>query len=551
MLVQNLHYIIFIIILSAVSAFSAEPAAIDSINDTAARIKDHISYLASDELEGRGTGTAGEQKAAKYISDFLGTLNLVPIGDRNTYYQNIPMHGSVPLKSSQLHLTTETNEYKFKLHDDYLLYKSGAQTFIPASMPLVFAGYGINAPEYSYNDYLTIDVKGKVAVMLEGEPQSKNPDYFMGSSPTIHSYPEAKQRTAISQGAAGSIIISLPSKDSDKRWQHLQREFSFEDITLAYRVTGNLGILLHSSQAYKLFQGSEYSIDDIRQMVKNNSLRSFKLNSAVSFKGRFKERDFFSANIAGLLYGSDAYLKDTYLIISAHYDHLGIGAAVDNDSIYNGLSDNALGVAAVLELIKLFSEDKNQPKRSILFLFTSGEEKGLLGSVYYTDHPLVPLYKTIANVNIDGLAVFDTFKDIVGVGSELSTLGEILEAVARLKNLQVSKIPPQFLSYESFARSDQMSFAKAGIPSILIMDGLQYHNLSPDQGLHRWLEWNNTIYHTPFDDLNQPVNFAAVNQHVKFLYDFCRQLSAMEQQPQWKYRVPFRLNRLQTIAEKR
>jgi hypothetical protein len=514
-------------------------------------IEKHIKFLGSDLLEGRGTGTNGEKLAAKYIAGNLKEYSITPAGNDGNYFQHIPMHGSMPLPSSELNLFNDFNEYKFKLFKDYFLYKSGAQTFIPNPVPMVFVGYGIIAPEYDYNDYQGIDVKGKIVVFLSGEPQSDAAHYFAGKAPTIFSYPESKQRIAIGQGAVGSILIPYPFDGVEKTWAHYQKEFSFEDVTLAYRVTGHLSILLSPAHADKLFKGSKYSFTEVMTMTREHAVHSFDLGAELSFKGHFRERDFISPNVAGVIEGSDLNLKNTYILISAHYDHLGIGACVKGDSIYNGVVDNAIGTAAVLELARLFSEAEIKPKRSVIFLFVTGEEKGLLGSKYYVDHPLVPLNKTIANVNVDGLAIFDTFNNIVGVGCELSTLGEILEAVALLNGLHVSAVPPQFLNYESFARSDQMAFAQGGIPSILIMDGLNYKHLTPAEGLHHWIHWNDHIYHSPFDDLRQEINFEAVYQHTKFLFDFCYRLSNMEQQPQWKEGVPFLNKRLQTIAENR
>lgn len=514
-------------------------------------IKQHINILGSDSLQGRGTGSLGERLASEYIVQYLQTYGIIPAVNGQSYFQNIPMYGSEPLTSSKMILHTRQADYDLKLFDDYLLYKSGAQTYIPNQVPLVFVGYGIIAPEYDYNDYQSVDVTGKIVVCLNGEPEYEDPNYFKGSHPTIYSSPESKQRLAIGQGAIGSIIIPHPGNCLEEEWQRNKREFSFEDVTLAYRVTGNLSLLLCIDVAESIFDGAAYSFDQVLDMDREHALKSFELNTKISFKGQFSEREFIARNVAGMIRGSDISLSDTYLIISAHYDHLGIGFSVNGDSIYNGVGDNALGVAGVLELARLLNITKNHPRRSILFLFSTGEEKGLLGSRYYIDHPLVPLSKTVANINIDGLAIYDRFKEVVALGSDLSTLGEILEAIARLKGLHLAAVPPQFLNFESFARSDQFAFALGGIPSILISDGLNYETITPAEGLKNWFFWQDQIYHTPFDDLYQPINFRAVQQHVEFLFDFIHRLSRMEQQPQWKNGVEFRNYQLQTIAERR
>jgi hypothetical protein len=514
-------------------------------------LKNHINYLGSNELAGRATGSIGARLASDYLAKYLENSGIEPFGSEDSYFQYIPMHGSVPLTDSQLLIRTDEDSITLNLFDDYLLFKSGAQTHIPNPVSLVFVGFGIIAPEYDYNDYLNVDVKGKIAVYLSGEPEFDDPDYFAGNNLTVYSYPESKQRIAIAEGAIGSIMIGYPEDPKYSDWNRLKEEFSFEDVTLAYRVTGHLSLLLNPKQISNIFKSSPISFVESIEQIKKHQFKSFPLITKVSFKGHFREREFVDRNVVGLINGSDPELRDTYLIISAHYDHLGVGKSIHQDSIYNGVVDNALGVSALLEISRLLKNAELQPRQSVIVIFLTGEEKGLLGSQYYVDHPLVPLYKTVANVNIDGVAIFDRFNDIVGIGAEFSTLYEILEAVARVNGLHLSKIPPQFMDSESFSRSDQIAFAKGGIPSILISDGLNYKTLSPAEGLNKWINWADQVYHTPFDDLFQPLNYQAIEQHVQFLYDFCHRLSRMEQQPQWKSGVPYRNIRLRCIAEKR
>ena len=506
------------------------------------RLKAHTAYLASDQLKGRATGSEGERQAAAYIIKNLKQNGVLPFAGNGSYLQPIPMHGATVKKSSKLCILTPGDTLHPCLSNDYLLYKSGAQTYIPKPVPLVFAGYGISAPEFDYDDYRNIDVEGKIVVFFEGEPLSDDPDFFDGTQPTIYSYAESKQRTALARGAIGSILISRSDEWADKK-----QAFQFEDITLAYRVSGHLGILMHPEAAKSLFRKSYISLEQARRMARENTLYSFALRTKLMFRGRFAERDFSAANVIGYVPGK----KNEYLIISAHYDHLGVGTPVKGDSIYNGAMDNAMGVAAVLELARHFGAQKLKNRYGIIFLFVTGEEEGLLGSAYYTDHPVVPLYKTLANVNVDGLAAFDRFKKVVGVGAELSSLGAVLQKTAVQNQMSSAEIPPQFLNYESFSRSDQMSFAWAGVPSILIMDGIDYEHLSPREGLKKWLDWNKRIYHTPFDDMNQPICWAAAAQHTRFLFDFCTNLLNTDQKPRWNKDVPFYTIRLQTIAEER
>ncbi len=535
-------FIILIILLSGLSlSFTQNISKENFIN--------HIFKLGSDEFEGRGTGQPGGEKAAQYLADEFAKLNLLPVGDEGTYYQNIRMHAGKPLSSSELILHIDDKEINLKLWDDYLIYFSGEQTFIPTPLPLVFAGYGISAPEYDYNDYQSIDVEGKIVVFLDGEPLSEDESYFNGEAPTIHSYPDVKQRIALSRGARGSILIPNIS-DGAPDWNNLKNEFSFEDVSLAYSVTNNLSLIMNPKVAEILFRNSENSLQDIFRFHKNNSMKSFELSCSLTFNGSFKERDFISSNIIGMVKGSDSELNDEYLIVSAHYDHLGIGNPVDGDSIYNGVFDNAAGVSALLEIARIFTHEK-KPERSIIFILLTGEEKGLLGSIYYNDNPVVPLYKTIANINIDGIALFDNFKSIIGVGSEYSTLSSFLKETAEENNVTVTDVPEGFINFDAFSRSDQIAFASAGIPSMLIIEAPDYFSISREEGIKKFIQYSENIYHSPFDDLSQYMNMDAALQHIDIIFDMCNLLSTSEEVPEWNDNSPYLNERLRTIAEKK
>ncbi|MBI1933732.1 MAG: M20/M25/M40 family metallo-hydrolase [Ignavibacteriales bacterium] len=514
------------------------------------KFKSNIEFLGSDSLEGRETGTKGAVLAAEFITNQLAELNLKP-ATANGYYQNLPIHQSTPLKSSKLTLFNDTTKRNFIFGKDYFIYKSGEQTIIPSPLPMVFVGYGITAPEFDYNDYQNIDVEGKIVVMLSDEPYSNVENYFNGEFPTLYSYAEAKQRIAISRGASGSIIIPNSSDDRIYNWNNYQRKFEIEDMSLAYSVSSNLNLLFNNNSASALFENCQYSLNDVFEMCKQNKIKSFPLNVKLSFSGNFLERDFISYNVAAMLEGSDDILKNQYLIISAHYDHLGIGPEINGDSIYNGVADNAVGVAAVLEIARSISQMKYKPKRSIIFLFLTGEEKQLLGSSYYTDHPIVPLFKTIANVNIDGISMFDKIKSIIGIGNEFSTLQKFLQKTANDLNLTLTNIPPQFEQHESFYLSDQIAFAQAGIPSIMLMEGNDYENLNKSEGNEILINFAKNVYHTPFDDLSQKINFNAASQFIGILENFILKIANADEIPEWNENSPFKNIRLKTIAEQR
>jgi Zn-dependent M28 family amino/carboxypeptidase len=275
------------------------------------------------------------------------------------------------------------------------------------------------------------------------------------------------------------------------------------------------------------------------------------LNIKLSFKGEYVQRDFISQNVCGLLEGSDPKLKDSYIIVSAHYDHLGIGPVINGDSIYNGALDNAIGVSVLLELAKEFSLQKKLLGRSVLFLALTGEEKGLLGSSYYTDNPIVPLYKTIADINIDGVAMFRDFQSVVGVGAEYSSLANYLQETASNMNLEVDKIPPQFEVYEAFNQSDQISFAAAGVPSILVLEGIKHKSINDQLVLQAFIDYMANRYHSPFDDLSVDIDYRAAAQHTEVLFNLILSLSNSIITPEWNSGSPFVNARLRSIAEKK
>ena len=539
---------LFLVISSVIVAQVEENFSPIDLNSSAASIQKHLEVLASDIFEGRGTGTTGGDLAAKYIALEYSKYGLKPVGDETSYYQNIPMHGSFPLPSSELKVYLDSEETTLKLEKDYLIYKSGQQTFIPLPLPLVFVGYGIIAPEYDYNDYQSVDVESKIVVFLQGEPESDNPDFFNGKIPTVYSYASSKQRIAISRGAAGSILIP---DSTNLNWERQVNDFAFEDVNLAYSASNNLSILINPEMAEILFEESDYSLNQIMQMKKEKKIFSFPLKSKLTFKGEYTQRDFLSQNIAGMIEGSDPDLNQRYIIISAHYDHLGIGPPVNGDSIYNGALDNTIGVSVLLELTKSFSELNIPPKRSIIFLALTGEEKGLLGSQYYTDNPLVPLYKTLADINIDGVAMFRDFESLVGIGSEYSTLKSFLMETATHLNLTVENIPPEFNQTEAFNQSDQVSFATAGIPSILVLEGLKNKNKSREEVLNSFVDYIVNRYHTPSDDLNQKIDYVAAAQNAVVLYELTNNIANSEDTPEWDSGSPFINARLRSIAEKK
>ncbi len=537
-------------ILIAFLPLAVLPAQDGVVLISASSLEKHVRTLGSDSMEGRGTGSEGLKKAAGYITGHLKEWGLKPLGINNTFFQPVPLHGTTPLQQSELIIKKGETRHGLKLNDEYLLIKTGAQTLIPEPTQIVFVGYGIIAPEYDYDDYLNLDVSGKMVAFFDGEPHSESDDsYFEGAGRTVYSGAESKIRTALAQGAVGSIII--PNPDFTEEWPKLQRDYMSEEITLPGRVTSHLALFLSEEASRWLFKDTPFSLEELVRQERNHALQTFELEAHLTFRGKFKRRDFTSQNILALLPGSDPALRDSYLLLSAHYDHLGIGKAVEGDSIYNGVMDNAIGCAVLLEMARAFAQSGYKPRRSIIFAFWTGEEKGLLGSRFYTENNVRPLHKTIANINIDGLAALGMFKDVIAVGGELSSLGGTVLEVAAENGLAVSEIPEPLLKKESFYRSDQVALALAGVPSVAILEGFRYDNLSPEEAQSRLLDWFENIYHSPSDDLGQPINWASSERYADFLFALANRLANMQDEPQWQPGIPYKNTWLRNRAERR
>lgn len=538
-------------ILMGIFAFSFFVQELFSQKISADSIKKHLFVLGHDSLSGRGTGTKGCEKAAHYIRENLRSFGIAAAPKTMDYFQTFPLHGSKAQDDTEFKLYAPKDSYALGLQEDYVLYSGGAQTFIASPVAMIFVGYGIVAPEFDYNDYQNLDVQNAIVVFLTGEPRSNDQAYFNGDQLTEHSSFVLKQKIALSRGAKGSILLPNPNDRTMDDWYEQQRHFLFEEVRLLASPSENLNILLNPKLVPFLFTDGKYTFEEITAFDKMGIMRSFPLSLRASFQGKFLERDFLTSNLIGMVEGSDPSMKESYLLLSAHYDHLGVGKSVEGDSIYNGVVDNASGVAALLEIARSFATGQYKPKRSIVFVFLTGEERGFLGSQYYANNPVVPLYKTVANINIDGLSIFERIKSVIGVGAELSTLGSSLMTAISPLSISVEKIPQEKFRPDQFRNSDQFIFAQAGIPSILIAEGLSYETIGYNEGVERFLSWVEDRYHTPYDDLNQNINFDAAAQHTEIIRQLSEFLANTETIPTWNKDSPFLNARLRSIAEKK
>jgi Peptidase family M28 len=501
---------------------------------TVAGLRAHMAFLADDLLEGRGTGTRGYQLAANYVRAQFEEMGLKPAGGNGSYFQNVPFRRiELVQDKSSLTVTRNGSSRTLTFAKDYVMGGDPLSADTTAEGRVVFVGFGVSAPEFGYDDYAGVDVRGKIVAALYGAP-SKLP-----SAPGAHfSSTEQKLRMAAEHGAIGFISIWAGKREERtpfSEYVHYSRgpALSWLDEKglpndAQPKIRGVVRI--SSGTAAALFEGAPKSWKSALQAAENSQPQGFPLDASVSMHIVSRYSEVASPNVAAILPGSDANLKNEYVVFTAHLDHLGIGDPVKGDSIYNGAGDNASGTAALLEMARAFSELHPAPRRSLLFVAVTGEEEGLLGSDYYAHNPTVPITQIVANINMDEVSFLYDFKDIVPLGGEHSSLGAVADDVARHMGLIVSPDPMPEEVY--FIRSDQYSFILQGIPALYIGEGLQPVNPDLD-GKKMQLDWEAQRYHQPSDDMSQPFDFNATVKCTRVDLAVGYEVAQMTERPHW------------------
>jgi len=497
-------------------------------------LRAHMAFLADDLLEGRATGTRGYQLAANYVRAQFEEMGLKPVGVNGTYFQNVPFR-KIELVQDKSSLTLKHGGTTriLTLDKDYVMGGDPLAGDTRAEGEVVFVGFGVSAPEFGYDDYARIDVRGKIVAALYGAP-SKLP-----SAPGAHfSSSEQKLRMAAEHGAVGLLTIWAGKAEQRTPFSEYVR-FSkgpalrwLDDKGVPNDVQPKIKAYarINSTAAAALFEGAPKSWKDTLLAADDGQPQAFPLATSVSMHVVSRYSELESPNVAAILPGSDPQLKNEYVVFSAHLDHLGMGDPVKGDGIYNGAADNASGTAALLEMARAFSEMKTAPRRSLLFLAVTGEEEGLLGSDYYAHYPTVPMTQIVADINMDEVSFLYDFKDIVPLGGEHSSLGAVADDVAHHLGLTVSPDPVPEEVY--FIRSDQYSFILQGIPALYIGEGLQAVNPNLD-GKKMQFDWETQRYHQPSDDMNQPFDFNATVKCTRVDLAVGYEIAQQTERPHW------------------
>lgn len=507
-------------------AFADDPAPVFSVE----RIKSDVAYLASDRLEGRGPGTRGEELTTDYIVGEFQKAGLTPIGDGRSYFQRVPLMRVFTSPKSTLQAKKGDQTLDI-LPDEEFSGTSHTQTGLEEfDAETVFVGHGITAPEFGWDDYKDTDVKGKIVVLFTNEPPSDDPKFFGGKALTYYGRWTFKFEEAARRGAKACFIIHTPetagypySVVRPLDGAQLKRDPNTPALAFAGWLSRAAGERLLALAGRK-----------VEDALKEADTKGFKPYSlGVTLKGHIPTRiePIASSNVVGMVEGSDPRLKSEAVIFTAHWDHLGIGRAVEGDSIYNGAADNATGTALLMELARAWAAQPNKPKRSAIFLSVTAEEKGLLGSKYYTQNPLVPLGKTALNLNFDMILPLGVPESIVVTGAERTTVWPTVKAVAERHKLEIE--PDARAHLGIFYRSDHFSMARAGVPAFSIGTGSKVKGKSANFALKAKQDFNDKAYHTPRDEMRPEWDFAGFAVLARFAFDVAKDAANADRLPTW------------------
>jgi Zn-dependent M28 family amino/carboxypeptidase len=533
---------------------SARPQAqsVPAARIDASTILDRIKVLSSDEYEGRAPGTTGEDLTVRYLEEQFKKLGLKPGNTDSTYIQNVPLVGITASNTQPLTIAKGAAKQTFKWSDEVVAWtKHVAPSASIKDSDVIFAGYGVVAPEFNWNDFKDVDVKGKTIIVLVNDPQipdpadpaKLDPKTFNGSAMTYYGRWTYKFEEGARKGAAAILIVheTGPAGYPFSVVQGNLRE-KFDLVT----PDKNMGraaiegwITLDAAKQILRMGGEDF--DALKKQALTREFRPVPLNLKASMGLSNKMRTLDSRNVVAKLEGSDQSLKDEYVVYTAHWDHLGIGAPVNGDKIYNGALDNASGVSQLLEIARAFTQAQPQPKRSILFVMVTAEEQGLLGSQYYSVTPIYPLAKTLANINIDGINQWGRTKDITVIGMGASDLDDYLREAAAQQGRTLRPDPEPEKGF--YYRSDHFNFAKQGVPALYTDVGVEFVGKPAEYSKQKRDEYTNKDYHAPSDEVKPDWDLAGAVEDAQLLYAVGYRVANADKFPEWKPGNEFRAKR--------
>ncbi|HEY8537438.1 MAG TPA: M28 family metallopeptidase [Steroidobacteraceae bacterium] len=524
-------------------------AQIAAAEITADFLRERVAAFSSDEFEGRGPATPGDTKARQWIIEQLKQIGFEPGGPDGSWEQLFDVVGITTQMPKQWTFTRNGKTESFKWWDEYIG-SSGIQAERGSikDAEVVFVGYGIQAPEYDWDDFKGQDLKGKVLLMLNNDPDW-DPNLFAGNTRLYYGRWTYKYESAARQGAAGAIIIhTTPS--AGYPFQVVQTSWSGEQVELPDEGEPRIQVKTWMTEdaAKRLVALAGQDLDKLVEAAKSKDFAPVHLGIKTSLQFTAKLNRSQTANVYGVLRGSDPELADEYVIYTAHHDHLGVGEPnAEGDKIYNGAMDNATGVAQLLAIGKAMKALPKPPRRSIMLLFVAAEEQGLLGSQYYAEHPTVPPGKIAANINYDGGNIWGRTNDIVYIGMGKSTLDSYVETIAKLQDRKLT--PDQFPDRGFFYRSDQFNFAKIGVPALYLDTGTDFVGKPAGWGKEQHEEYEKKHYHQPSDEIDDSWNFEGMIEDAQLGFYVGLNVANADEMPTWTPGDEFEAARKKALEE--
>ena len=548
-----------LILIGAVVVFTAAraaapadiPAAVADVAKariTAATLRAPIRFLASDELEGRGPATRGDALARLYLAAELESLGYQPGGEKGGWEQTVDVVGVTAKLPATWNFTGKSGEVALKWSDEYIA-SSGVQapTAEIKDAGLVFVGYGIEAPEYKWDDFKGVDVRGKVLVMLNNDPDW-DPKLFEGVKRLYYGRWTYKYESAARHGAAGVIIVhTTPS--AGYPWQVVQSSWGGEQFELPAEDEPRIQLKGWATEdaARRLLKAGGADLDRLVAAAKKRSFKPVPINLRTSIKFDNAISRVRTANVAGVLPGADPKLKEEVVIYSAHHDHFGIGEPdKTGDRIYNGAEDNAAGCAQVLAIARAFAALPERPRRSVMMLFVAAEEQGLLGSKYYAEHPTFPPGRIAANINYDGGNYRGRTRDLTQIGAGKSSLDGLAKAQVEKQGRVL--VPDQFPDKGYYYRSDQFSLAKIGVPALYFDNGYDYIGKPEGWGKREHEEWTEHTYHQPSDEIDETWVFDGMIEDAMIGFQVGWLVAQADDMPTWNPGDEFEAARKKALA---
>jgi Zn-dependent M28 family amino/carboxypeptidase len=518
-------------------------------------VLEHIQTLASDEFEGRAPGTRGEELTVDYLIEQFKAIGAEPGNPDGSYTQPVPLVGLTPDPQTPFVVRHDGRTQNFTIGDEVVAFsKHVADQASIDNSELVFVGYGVQAPEYQWDDFQGVDVKGKTLLILVNDPPvtgadgQVDPNTFGGNAMTYYGRWTYKYEKAAELGAAGALVIheTGPAGYPFSVVQGMQQERF--DLVTPDKNMGRAAIegWMSFEAATELLTMAGQDFAALKAQAATRDFRPVPLGATASIAINQRMREVQSQNVMAKITGSDPAVEDEYVIYAAHWDHLGVGAPVDGDTIYNGAMDNASGTASLIEMARAVKAMPEAPRRSMLFVAVTAEEQGLLGSQYYAQFPLYPLEKTLAAINLDGMNMWGQTRDMVVIGYGMSELDDYLEdAAAEQSRVLVPDAEPEKGFYY---RSDHFNFAKVGVPALYKDDGLEYIGKPEGYGQEKRDEYTSTDYHAPSDEVKPGWDLSGLVADAKLLLAVGIRVANADTYPRWSDTSEFKAIREKSLS---